>query len=179
MTTPSGTDENVRHEESSTHWSHLKMWRKGPAAVTREWLVYSAVIGFAFVAIAIYAAVSTARLDNRVTAESLAQSNAQQVAACVASNGTRADAATIATAGVKSDLDAIAGERKVWATIDEAFPDGLPEQIKASLDLSFSVREASLTARQKLIDVTYMPRDCDELARSLARPGDSVPADAP
>lgn len=179
MNTPSVTDEPTPDLDSSTRWSALKTWRKGPIGLTREWAVYSLVVGFAFVGVAIYAAVSTARLDNRVTADSLAQSNAQQVAACVAGNLTRADAATIATDGVKADRSALEGERKVWDTIGEEFPRGLPTSIRESLDMSFAAREASLVARQKLIDVTYMPRDCDALAASLAAPGGSVTADVP
>jgi hypothetical protein len=150
---------------------HTK-WRKTPIRLTRGWAVFCVLFAFAFMGLACYAAVSTARLDNRVTAKAIADSAATQVATCVASNLTRADAKTIATSGVEADRRALDADRDVWDSIDHTFPNGLPPDIRASLDASFAVRDADLDARQDLIDVTYMPRDCDELARALAPGGD-------
>lgn len=124
-------------------------WLAVPARVTRGWLLASVLLGFVFLGCAIYAAVQTIQLDNRVTQERVASSIAQQIVTCELTNDRRAEAKIVAEADVVED-------RKLWLSIDALFDDGIPEPARTTI---FS----GLDSRQVKIETTYDPVDCSAI----------------
>lgn len=130
-----------------------RAWINTPASVTRGWLLLSTLIGFVFVGCAIYAAVTSVRVDNRVTREESRRSASAQVETCMSTNERRREARNIAAADVAED-------RRIWESIDDLFPTGLPEPAR-------SIVFDGLDSRTLLIAATYQPVDCGALAASL------------
>lgn len=127
----------------------IRRWSGEKAGITKGWLLLSVLLGWVFLGCAIFAAVRTVQLDNRVTEERLAANLASQVESCMNGNVTRAEARLVAVADVEED-------RRIWLAIDEVLDDGLPPQLGA---LVFE----SLVDRESQIEETYVLRDCSTI----------------
>jgi hypothetical protein len=152
MTYPAETDE----PPSETPLTTARVWIATPANVTRGWLLFSTLVGFIFVACAIYAAVQTAELDNRVTRERVEEAVAQQVQSCLETNQRRAEAREIALADVEAD-------DQIWRAVDDAIDGGLPEPLRSIVFDGFDLRRSK-------IETTYVDTDCTPSVRSVLEP---------
>lgn len=153
-------------------------WMKTPANITRGWLLLSVGFGFVFLGCAIFAAVQTVRLDNRVTRDQIADSVQNAITACEATNARRAEARIIAEESAEadrvarlSDLAAVRGERDIWRSIDDFLEDGIPEPIRSTIFNGLDEREDGVVAQQEAIDrrlaridTAYAPSLCEAVA---------------
>src|SRR5690606_39187516 len=151
-------------------------WARTRANITRGWLLASVILGFVFFGCALYAAVQTVRLDNRVTRDSIRETVIQATARCTETNERRAEAKQIALESAEadrvarlSDLQALYGERAIWESIHEILPDGLPDPVHETIFDQLELREADIMRQQDAIDArieriesTYLPSVCGE-----------------
>lgn len=149
----------------------------GPANLTYRWLISGIALGMFFVGCAVYAAVTAYQTDNRVTDAQIAESIRQQVITCITGNERRADAKILAIASVDADQQGLDSDQKAltsdlasWQSIDELFPDGLPEPTRtvvftglADRQISLNMSQVSIDARRGQIDKTYEPVPCDQI----------------
>lgn len=184
--TPNTTDETeiqelkaeLTEERRANRRLRIKAWLAVPASVTRGWLLLSVAIGFVFLGCAIYAAVQTVKLDNRVTQQQIAESVASQVTTCVTTNERRAEAKQVADESLAADqssldrdLEALHNDEANWEAIDGLFEGGIPEPARATIFAGLAVRANTLTSQQKALDSrqsrinsAYEPVDCKLIA---------------
>lgn len=162
-------------------------WRKTPVHLTRGWVVFVVLFAFAFMGMAAYAAVTTVRLDNRVTRETVANSIAGQVDSCQTANDRRDEARKLAEdvlatdqRALDADSRALESDQASWQAIDDLFPTGIPEPARSTVfgglnerSIDLEAQQAALSERSAQIDTTYAHTDCAALARQL---GGTVPA---
>ena len=153
-------DEN-NNPSGQNLMTKIKSWMAVPANVTRGWLLLSVALGFVFLGCAIYAAVQTIKLDNRVTREEIAQTVAQQVTTCLSTNHRREEASEVANADIDADEEAIANDRANWDAISELFDgDAIPEPARTTIYAGLDARQAKIVARRAKVEATYTPTDC-------------------
>jgi hypothetical protein len=159
------------------------LWERsaGPANLTYRWLLGGIAIGTFFVGCAVYAAYTSYQTGNRLTSSQVAESIRQQVITCVLSNDRRADAKDIAEAsaqqdqqGLASDQGALASDLASWQSIDDMFPDGLPEPTRTVVFDGLAKRQASLDRQQIAINdrvekiaTSYAPVDCSSISAGV------------
>lgn len=142
-----------------------EIWRRSaqPANVTYRWIFASMIVGFSFVAVAIFAAVTAVSTDNKLTRDQSARILAQQYAGCLTTNERRAEAKEIAEGDVKNDQDSLDSDRANWDAIDALFPDGFPEPAWTTIQAGLDEREANIKSQRDRIEKTYGPSDCSKL----------------
>ena len=149
----------------------VREWIAAPIQVTRGWLLLSVLIGWAFVSIAIFSAVQTIRLDNRVTTDGIASAVAQQVASCSDANTRRLEAKDVALAALEADINGIDFDETVWDGVDNALPEGLPEPLRTLVYEGLAARRQDMQKQRDRIELTYTAVDCSSL---IARTSASV-----
>lgn len=190
MSTPSETDESREPtgETPGTGRVRLRDWARdawirsaGPAHISYRWLLASVLLGFVFLGCAIWAAVETVQLDNRVTQQQVADSIASQIATCEITNERRAEAKVVASDAIEADqasLDrdeaALHNDEDNWMAIDDLFETGIPEPARGIIFQGLEARQETIEQSQALIDKrredlesTFRPTDC-ELISAIA-----------
>jgi hypothetical protein len=171
MTTPRKTEEVLRESEGShTLMTRIKRWLAVPANVTRGWLLLSVALGFLFLGCAIYAAVQTVKLDNRVTQEQVAEAIGQQVTTCVNTNVRRMESAEVANLDIDADQEALSNDRENWDAIGQLFDDGIPEPVRSTIYTGLEERQAKIEVRRVKVATTYAPSDCSLIDEVISSP---------
>lgn len=141
-------------DERRTRSSRLRSWSGETAGITKGWLALSVILGWVFLASALFAAVRTIQLDNQVAVDRVRASVEQQVRTCEATNAVRAETRIVSLSAVDED-------RRIWTSIDLLLDGGIPEPTRTLID-------ESLIAREQRINDTYVQRDCSEIQTEVA-----------
>lgn len=152
-----------------------EVWRRSaaPANISYRWIFASMIVGFSFVAVAIFSAYTAITTDSRVSRDQSARALAQQYAACLTTNDRRDEAKEIAEGDVANDQATLDSDRASWDAIDALFPDGFPEPAWTTIQTGLDTRQANITAQVSKIAKTYEHTDCQKLLGGAPPPDET------
>lgn len=140
-------------------------WGGETTVVTRGWLALSVVLGFVFLGCAMYAAVQTVHLDNRITQEKFQTTIENQVAACQVANERRLESKVVALGHVEQDQAALANDRTNWESLVQVYD--IPPDILAIVTKGLEDRQVLIDAQLDRITKTYTINNCNKVILTL------------
>jgi hypothetical protein len=178
MTQPT-TDEPTHGQgtrERFLEWSHR------PASVTNGHLLASRIVWTAFLAISAFVGYRQLRLDNQVNTDRIEAAILRESDNCADRNARRDSARVLAEetlaadqASLDRDQDSLDNDVAIWTSIDDLFPEGIPEPARTTIFQGLSERQETIDGDQERLDgrdasieKTYALEPCPGIAVDTA-----------
>ena len=158
--TPLETDDG---DLAPTTRERFRQWSDQPASATNGRLLLSRVLWTVFLAFSAWVGIRQIQLDNEVTRERVDDALLREVADCHTANDRRDEGKQVALGDVKADQDALSSDLASWQSIDELFPDGLPEPALTTVFTGLAARQIAIENQRELIDEVYEADPCPEI----------------
>ena len=172
------SETDVPPPDEPTTRERFREWSSQPASVTNGHLLASRIVWTAFLAISAFVGYRQLRLDNQINTDRIEAAITRESDNCVERNDRRESARRLAEEtlvadrdSLERDRDSLANEVVIWTSIDDLFPEGIPEPARATIFQGLADREAgmeenleSLDNRDASIEETYELEPCPAVA---------------
>ena len=172
------SETDVPAPDEPTTRAKFREWSAQPASVTNGHLLASRIVWTAFLAISAFVGYRQLRLDNQVNTDRIEAAITRESDNCEDRNARRDSARVLAEetlaadqASLERDRDSLDNEVAIWTSIDDLFPEGIPEPARSTIFQGLADRDSAmdedqgrLDGRDAAIDETYVLEPCPPIA---------------